>query len=341
MTVFLALVILGVLIFAHELGHFLAAKKAGVRVEEFALGFGPRLLSVQRGETRYSLRALPVGGFVRMAGTNPLEGPIDSRGFLKKSVGQRVSVLLAGPAMNFVLAILLFAIIFSALGVEMPTLVISDILEGHPAEKAGLVEGDRIVSIDGVTLNDWTHLVTTINGSLGEQITLVVERDGEQRIVDLTPKPRPEDPSLGFIGISPQVVAIRQGPLTALRNGLSYTLAVSALWIKGLIMMVLGQAKVDVAGPVGITQLIGEASRMGLRSLLYLSAALSANLGILNLLPIPALDGSRLAFLLVEGLRGRPVDPEKENLIHFLGFALLMLLALVVTYRDILRWGAS
>jgi len=340
-TILIALAVLGLLIFVHELGHFIAAKRADIRVEEFALGFGPRVLSVIRGETRYSLRAMPIGGFVRMSGTSALEGPVDHRGFINKGIWQRLGVLLAGPAMNFVLAILLFAIIFSILGIEVPTLQLAEVLEGHAAERSGFLRGDRVISVDGIEVQDWAHLVTLINASLGEEVVVVVERGGSQRILRVVPEPRPDDPSRGFIGISPDIDIVRQNPFTALKNALGYTLAVSVLWIRGLVLMILGKAQVDVAGPVGITQLIGEASKMGLRSLMYLSAALSANLGILNLLPIPALDGSRLAFLLVEGVRGKPVDPEKENLIHFLGFALLMIVAIVVTYRDILRWGAS
>lgn len=329
--------VFGLLVFIHELGHFLLAKKVGIRVDEFALGFGPVLGSVKRGETLYAVRLFPLGGYVRMAGSTPQDQD-DARGFAKRTVGQRMQVILAGPVMNFLLAVVIFAAAFATYGiVKVDGTAVGQVLSGKPAERAGLRVGDRVVAVDRVQVKGWDDLVARIQASPGRQVVFTVNRGGSTLDLTVTPEVNPDTPGKGFIGIGPSVVRQRLTPFGAVATAVGETGRMIILWVRGLTTAIFRGQTADVAGPVGITQMIGEATRAGLMNLLFLAAALSANLGLLNLLPIPALDGSRFLFLMVEKVRGKPVDPEKENFIHFIGFAFLLLLLVAITYRDIAR----
>jgi len=335
-----SVLVFGLLIFIHELGHFLLARRAGIPVKEFALGFGPVLVSARRRETVYSWRLFPLGGFVRMVGLGP-EDQDDARGFNRQPVGRRFMVIAAGPAMNFILATVLFALVFAVYGMATAeSTAIGEVLDGYPAAEAGLRPGDRVLAIDGTPVRQWTDLVVTVQQHQGVPLAFLIERQGREITLTVTPAEHPQRPGQGFIGLSPQVVVRRLDPLSALYRGVSHTGRIALLWAHSLGMLLRGQGTAEVAGPVGIIGMIGEQARQGLANLIWLAAVLSANLGFINLLPIPALDGSRLVFLAVEGVRGRPMDPEKENFIHLVGFALLILLILLVTYRDIQRLSA-
>ncbi|HEY8414486.1 MAG TPA: RIP metalloprotease RseP [Thermaerobacter sp.] len=345
LTVFWTVAVFALLIVIHELGHFWAAKRKGVLVYEFAVGFGPRLGAVRRGETEYTLRLLPLGGFVRMAGMQPGEEGLEKvpveRRFLERPLPDRVSIIAAGPLMNVALAVLLFALVFAVVGVPQPVPVVAGVEQGYPAAEAGLRPGDRIVAIDGRAVDDWGDVVTTVQEAAGRTLAITVEREGQRLTLRVMPRPDPRRPGTGVIGIRPELETFRTGVIEALRLGAVHTLRVAAGFVLALVNLVTGQGGIDVVGPVGIGQQIGEAARVGLSQVILLAAVLSANLALVNLLPIPALDGGRLLFLAVEAVRGRPVDPEQENLVHFLGFALLMLLAIFITYRDILRLNGS
>ncbi len=341
-TLLISAVLFGVLIAIHELGHFLLAKATGVTVHEFSLGYGPRLLMIRRGETEYSVRLIPWGGYVRMAGLQPGADDWEHEGaFHRRTVGQRMAVMAAGPAMNLVLAAVLFAGIFAVAGMTVPTLEVREAMSGYPAAVAGLREGDIIIAIENTRLRDWSHLVEIVQRNRGVPLRFLVERAGRQFEVTVTPVEHPELPGKGFVGIGPRVLVRRPGPVAALWYGLKRTFEVSVIWIRGLVLAILGRVPADFTGPVGIAQLVGEAARVGWTSVFYLAGVLSANLALLNLLPVPALDGSRLLFLSWEALRREPVDPEKENFIHLLGFVFLVAVALIITYRDILRLGGG
>jgi regulator of sigma E protease len=330
-----SIVIFGLLIFAHELGHFLVAKRAGIGVTEFAIGFGPRLFGWQAGETTYSLRIFPLGGFVRLVGENPEESAL-AGSFQSKPVWQRFAVIAAGPLMNFFLAVLLFSLIyFVFVGIPLyQSTAIGNVLPGGRAEAVGLLPGDRLLIVAEQEVNDWHALVRAINAHPEQIITIEFLRNDVRQSIQVTPRRDPET-GRGLIGISPEVRLYALLP--SIRQGLSHTLWFLSFIAGSIVQMITGRVAPDVVGPVGIIQIVGEVARTGMVNLLSLAAIISVNLGLLNILPIPALDGSRLLFLAVEGLRGRPVDPRKESFVHFIGFTVLIFLMIVVAYRDLLR----
>lgn len=335
-TFWASIVVFGVLIFFHELGHFAVAKAVNIKVHEFSLGFGPRIAGLTRGETTYNLRLLPLGGFVRMAGMNPEEDEVeDERGFNKKTVFQRASVIFAGPLMNFVLAIVLLAVIFMTQGIPTPTTSIDQLVPEQPAQTAGLLPGDEITGINGERVQSWTDISDKIASSPGRSLTVEVKREGVDKTFTLVPVAN--EKGLGKIGVYPAQVTQPVGLLESLARGAEYTARVSWMIIDFIGKMITGSAPADLGGPVRVISEINKAVGMGVYHLLQLGAFLSINLGLFNLFPIPALDGSRIMFLGLERLRGRPVDPKKENFIHLVGFGMLLLLIVVITYNDVVQ----
>lgn len=339
-TVLITIAVLGVLIFFHELGHFWFAKRNGIYVHEFAIGFGPRVLAFQRGETTYSLRALPLGGFVRMAGMHPDEEGLHevppSQRFLNKPIRVRFRVIFGGPLFNLLLAVLVFALLFAVIGVATPSLTIEAVEPGMPAAEAGLLPGDRIAAINDEPIDRWEQVVALVQSHPEETLTIAFVRSGQMRQVEVVPL-RSEQGG-GVIGIRPGVEFVRHNVFQAIAAGFAWTGQVIVGFFGALSDIITGTAAGDVIGPIGIGAEIGAATRSGgLPNLLALTALLSINLGLINLLPIPALDGSRLLFLVVEWLRGRPLDPDKEGMIHFVGFALMIGLLIFISIRDLAR----
>lgn len=340
LTVIASIFVFGLLISFHEFGHFIVAKLVGVKVYEFSIGFGPKLLSIPGKDTSYNLRLLPLGGFVRMAGMEPNEevDELDQeRGFNKKSVWQRMSVIFAGPLMNFFLAVLLLAVVFSFQGQPVPSALsgVGDVVAGDPAQKAGIIAGDRIVAVDGQKVEKWDELVTIISARPEQEITVDVIRDNKE--LQFTVQTLRNEEGVGKIGIYPMEEYIPIGPLKALSLGAEWTARISLMIMDFISKMIFGQASPDLGGPVRVVTEIGKAAHLGFFMLLQMAAFLSINLGLFNLFPIPALDGSRILFLAWEKLRGRPVDPVRENFIHLVGFGLLLLLMVIITYNDILH----
>ena len=350
------------LIVFHEYGHYAFGKLFGVRVDEFSVGFGPRLAGFHRGETDYSLRILPLGGFCRLAGLEaepddlardqlaprdetasgrdaaaPIPESIPpGRSFRDKPFWQRLLIIAAGPLFNIALAVLFFALVFSWVGVPGdPTLLVQSVQSGTPAQQVGLQTGDRLISVNGVQLSDWSDFQHKVLDSHGEEIRLGIERDGQQRVLTIIPKLR--DDGTAYIGVYPASEMQRMPVGRGLGQAFVATWGVLVGWFQGIGMMFSNAAGVDVMGPIGIGEQIYQASQLGAAYLLMWAALISANLGLINLLPIPALDGSHLLFIAIEWVRGRPVDPDKQNTVTFIGFALLMLLMLVITYRDLVR----
>lgn len=349
------IVVLGLLVFAHEFGHFAVAKRVGIKVEEFALGMGPRLIGVRRGETLYSLRLLPLGGYCKMAGEDSAGGGLSAeklpeaekkRQFGAKTPIQRALVLVAGPFMNFILAALVYAALFGLFGIPtgyVEGAVIGEVSPGTPAAEAGLLPGDHILAVNGTSVKTWEEMAGKVSSQPGRPLVLIVKRPGRsgELRVKVTPQALKQPESgkvIGFIGVVRRSSEVRKvGLLESVRLGILQTWQVILAMLSGLWQLVTGKAQGPVTGPVGIARMTGQAARYGLNSLLELMAFLSINLGIVNLLPVPALDGGRLVFLGVEAVRGRPLNPEKEGFIHFIGFAVLMLFLAVVTLKDLQR----
>jgi regulator of sigma E protease len=337
LTFVASIFVFGILIFFHELGHFAVAKFVGIKVHEFSLGFGPKLLTLPKGDTSYNLRILPLGGFVRMAGMDPNEKDEedDGRGFNSKTVGQRIAVIFAGPLMNFLLAVLLFSTIFIFQGIPVATTVISEVIPDFPAAKSGIMAGDRILAVDGQPVDSWEELSGTISQKPEQEIEVTVLREGvEKSFRVFTAR---DENNTGKLGIYPEQGLSKGNLFQALALGADYTARITWMILDFVAKMILGQTPADVGGPVRVVSEIGKAAQVGFFFLLQLSAFLSINLGLFNLFPIPALDGSRILFLFWEKVRGRPVDPVKENFIHLIGFGLLLLLIVVITYNDILQ----
>ena len=343
-TIISFLGILVVLIIAHELGHLVTAKASGVRVEEFGLGLPPRLLSVRRGETLYSLNAIPLGGFTKMAGEGDPKVP---RSLASKSIGTRLLVLSSGSLMNLLLPLLLFSIAFMVPHTMVTEpVVIKEVAPNSPAAAAGIEAGDVIISINEKLVRNTGDLHRYIYLYLGQEITLLTEHGDSTKEVQLIPRWKPPEDE-GAIGISLDIDAIMSNRTIvsqrypfweAIPLGASECIETFVLLKNGIISMIIGAAPVEFAGPVGIAQLTGEVAKAGIRPLLVFAAFLSINLAIINIFPLPALDGGRIAFVLLEWVRrGKRVSPKTEGLVHFIGFAMLMAVILLITYQDIIR----
>ncbi|MDR7480986.1 MAG: M50 family metallopeptidase [Armatimonadota bacterium] len=329
-----AIVAFGAMIFFHELGHFLMAKRAGVRVHAFAIGFGPALVRWTRGGTRYALNLLPFGGYVRMEGEDSATAGEGS--FQAKSVGARISIIAAGPLMNLVMAVVILAVAAAAGGVATSTRV-RTIEAGWPAEAAGLQPGDRIVGIGGQVMGT-DQLIDTINRSVDRTLVLDVRRGAEALSVTVTPRLDPAR-GVGRIGFAPEPVFTRLHPGAALVWGVHQTGRYIVL-LAGIIERLVREGRLleHLGGPLAAGDQLRQAAELGILVFLHLTAQFSILIGFFNLLPIPALDGGRLAFLLAEAVRRRPVlDARREGLVHTVGLALLLLLLATVTLRDLRR----
>lgn len=327
-----ALLVLTVLVFVHELGHFYAGKKLGFRIDEFAIGMGPVVCSKEQNGTRFAIRALPIGGLCAFHGED--EGVSDPECFNAQPVWKRMIVVLAGPFMNILLAVVLAVIILMTYGEYMP--MINDFTaENTPAEAAGIQVGDIITEIDGKSITYYAECTDYIRQADHAGIEVTVRRGGSDVTLTARDIYDPESGSnrLG-IYISPE--RLRYGLLEAATNSVRYTCYIVKEMFKVLGGLFTGSVTSDdVAGPVGTISIIGQAVRAGFEVVLRLGVLISINLGIMNILPIPALDGGRFLFMVIEAVRGKPIPPEKEGMIHMAGLVLLFSLMILLTVMDV------
>jgi regulator of sigma E protease len=414
-TVIAFVVIFGALVFFHELGHLIFAKRAGILCREFAIGFGPKVFSFKKGETVYTIRLLPLGGFVRMAGEDPemidvkpgqriglmfdKNGKVNKiivnhkdeypeakvieveradlerelyiegyerdheklqrfelsdpayfvmnreeiqiapyhRQFASKTLGQRAMAIFAGPLMNFILAFIIFVVIGMLQGYPVDKPIIGELTNNGSAIKAGLQQHDVVLSINGQSVSSWTDVVEIIRNNPEKELLFKVKRENKVLDIAVTPEAKEvQGKTIGLIGV--------YGPMEksffgSFKQGAMETYYWTKEIVVGLVHLLTGQFSFDMlSGPVGIAVSTHKVAESGLYYLMKWGAILSINLGIINLLPIPALDGGRLTFFAIEALRGKPIDRQKEGMVHFIGFALLMLLMLVVTWNDIQKF---
>ncbi|WP_018130788.1 RIP metalloprotease RseP [Effusibacillus pohliae] len=343
MNIVMALLALGILIFIHELGHFWAARATGVKVEEFAVGFGHPILKFRRGETVYRLNWFPFGGYVKMLGEDNPEAANAPDNFNNRPLAARMLVIVAGVLMNFLGAIVILALMINLFGFptnDIKDIYVAKVAQGSPAEQAGLQPNDRLLEINGkkiVTQNDFTR---EIQANEGRPVTVRVQRDTRTLDLQVTPVRQGNNPPMIGIGIDGTRVYQKYGGF--LQNtyfAIRHTGEITYMTVDGFAKLVTGQlAFKDMAGPVGIIQVTGQASQAGLPSYLYIMAMLSVNLAVLNLVPIPGLDGGRLLFLIIEGLRGgKRIPLEKEASINLIGILFLLGLMVIVTFQDVFK----
>ncbi len=348
-TIVAFLVALGILVFVHELGHFAVAKRLGVLVQRFSIGFGPVLFARRRGETEYAVSAMPLGGYVKMLGEEDEEEAqaAPERAFSTQSLLRRSAIVFAGPAMNFLFAFLVYAVLFLAVGAEVPSTEprVGGVAAGSPAEQAGLRAGDRVVAVDGRPTTTWEALARTVRDSKGAPLALTVDRAGTEMGVTVTPELRASRSVFGeetgevyLIGIEASHDWTPVGPVQAVVMAGQQTATASYLVVQGLFLMMQGRVPLrELGGPIAIARAAGQQARAGTRYFLSMLAFLSINLGVLNLLPIPALDGGHLALFAVEGVLGRPLRQRHRELAQQVGLLLLLSLMVFVFYNDIHR----
>ncbi|MGE5248098.1 MAG: RIP metalloprotease RseP [Verrucomicrobiota bacterium] len=342
-------VVLGVLIFVHEFGHFIVARKLGVGVTKFSFGFGPKLFGVQRGETEYLVSAVPLGGYVKLVGeTDAEEVPADQRerSFSHKPVWVKMAVVAAGPIGNLLFAVLVFWLVFLG-GVPSLTTQVGDVVAGGPAARAGIQKGDVVVRVDGAAVSTWEDLAARIRmGTPGKPLQITVRRDGVEKTIAVAPELREgrtlfgekvSEPKIG-IAAGQQIVYQRIGVGAAFLKAGSETgklVYLTAMTVVKLIMRVLPSD--TLGGPILIAQMAGDQARQGASAFAYFLGLLSVNLGILNLLPIPILDGGHLLFFSVEALMRKPISHQARAVAQQVGLALILTLTALVFYNDIVR----
>lgn len=337
LTILAAIFVFGVLVTVHEFGHFITAKMTGMRVDEFAIGFGPKIYQQQEGETLYSLRAIPLGGYNRIAGMDP-DDPPEPGSFKSRPIPARMLVILAGALMNFILPVLLFSGIFMAEGMDEPVNepVLGTVAPYQAAERAGLRAGDRILAINGRPMGDWNEIVATLRGNGVQEVTLTAERGGQTAEYKMTPVYNSEL-QRPLIGISPRMEKRSFAPLEAVQMGFKYTGYIITAMLEGLQKIITGRQAAEVAGPIGVAQMAGQVAQQGVLPLINFVAFLSINLGVINLLPLPALDGGHFVLLLLEALRGKPLGSRAMSNIQAVGVALILGITLFSTFKDITR----
>lgn len=328
MTIVYAVIMFCLLIFIHELGHFIAAKGCGVKVNEFALGMGPAIFKKQKGETLYALRVFPIGGYCAMEGED--EESEDERAFNNKKSWQKALIVVAGAAMNFILCVVIMIGISIYSGT--PTTTIGELSPGAPAEAAGMKVGDEILSIDDRQVNEWNDILEAITAA-EDNVTVQVNRQGQILTMESA---LDEQDGRQIIGIVPER---DHGVIAGVVNGIKSTGKMTTVMIDSFRMLFTGEVGVkELSGPVGIVYVVNDTASLGAIYIFYLTALISLNLAIVNMLPFPALDGGRLLFIIIRKITGKAITDEMEGKVHFIGIMLLFALMIYVTWNDIVRF---
>ena len=348
-TALATIIVLGVLVFVHELGHFLMAKLFGVRVDAFSLGFPPKLLHQKIGDTDYRLSMIPLGGYVKLFGENPKDEvppELQPVSFSHHPLWHRFLIVSAGPAFNLIFAALALFLVFAFSGIPYLTTEIGGVKEGSPAAQAGLQKGDQILSVEGQAMSRWENLALAIRQSGEQPLTLSVRRGDRDFQVQVTPQ-RMETSDIFGGKVSAMIIGITSGdhpaveqvgPIRALKQGVLFTGRLTWLTVESLYKLVARQVPLkSIGGPILIAQVAGKQAEMGVTYLVQFMAALSVNLFLLNLLPIPVLDGGHLFFFTLEAIRGKPMPLKHREMAQGLGLMLLLALMILVFYQDILR----
>jgi regulator of sigma E protease len=343
------IIVLGVLVFFHEFGHFIVARFFGVGVEKFSLGFGPRLFGKTVGMTDYRVSAIPLGGYVKMVGEEPgadIDAEMIPYSFTHKSVYKRMAIVVAGPLFNVFLAIVIFWILFAIFGTYDRDTVIGKLSANSPAQKAGLLVNDRITAINGVAIESWEAMSKMIKASQGKETAISVKRGEDALTVKVIPELRKVKTEFGdeeeryLIGVeaSGDLIPRKLGFIPALGESLRQCWEITRITVLSMVKMVEGKiSKKELGGPIMIAKMAGDQARTGIANLIYFIALISINLAILNIMPIPVLDGGHLLFFLVEAVKGSPVSQNTRETAQQVGMLILLLLMIFVFYNDLTR----
>ncbi|MBR1661321.1 MAG: RIP metalloprotease RseP [Acidaminococcaceae bacterium] len=338
LTILACIFVFGILVTVHEFGHFITAKLTGMKVEEFSIGFGPKIYQQQEGETLYSLRMLPLGGYNKIAGMDPEDPDDPERGFNSKPAASRMLVILAGSLMNFILPVIIFFGIFLAYGMEVPENrpILGQVVEGYPAAQSGLKEGDRILSINGNPVKEWNDIRNEIILAGIKRIPFEVQRGNEKITISVTPDVNPET-GKPFIGIVSSLKKVELTPMQAAVSSVTATKNIIKNMYASLYHMITGKAKAEISGPIGVAKMAGQVAHKGFDMLLQFTAMLSLNLAIINLLPLPALDGGHFLILLIEAVTGHKLGKNAMQNIQKVGVAMILALTIFATFKDLTR----
>jgi regulator of sigma E protease len=348
MTFLSAIILLGIIILVHELGHFLFAKMLGVRVMKFSLGFGPKLIGKKFGDTEYVISAIPLGGYVKMLGEVPGEELKDEErpfAYNYQKIWKRFLIVLFGPIFNLLFAVLIFFFSFMN-GVPILVPEIGDVMQGTPAEKAGLMKGDKIVEIDGVSIEQWDQMTDIIHKNPGKPLGLGIQRNGAILHLEIKPEKKMvknvfgEEKPVGLIGIKPSgnTVVKKENISIAFSDSIIRTGEISTLTLVSIVKLFQRVIPMDtLGGPILIVQMAGEQASRGFLNFFVFMAIININLGVLNLLPIPILDGGHLLFMGIEAIRRKPVSEKVVALSQKIGLALILSLMAFVIYNDFMR----
>lgn len=329
---------IGLLVFIHELGHFITAKLYKLKVELFAFGFGPELIGFTYGETRYSICLFPLGGMVKLPGEDLDSSTGSPDEFLSQPWYKRMTIALAGPLMNYALAAVFFASVVYFWGISKPVTaaVIGQVIEGKPAAQAGLKEGDKIVRIGDTPINSWEEMASIIYKRPEVRVEILVERGGKLKQYSLKTIKDPRS-GYGLIGIAPQFTMEKYGVLGSLKLGAQLTWLQTYYTLKYLWLKLVEWEKPELAGPIGVIQVLAKAAKMGLANMLYLLGVISTALGLFNLLPIPLVDGGHIFMALFEFATKKPLNKKTIYVANFVGLGIIIFIFIFATYSDISR----
>lgn len=338
LTILYIIIGFGIIIFFHEFGHFICAKKTGVGVEKFSIGFGPQIFGFKRGQTNYSLSLIPLGGYVKMAGEERKSSTGNKDEFYSQPWGKKMLILISGALMNFILGILLFFIFSFFYGVAVPenSTEIGQVIENTPAAKVGLVPGDKILEINTKDVNSWEEMTQEIITHPGEEIKLKILRDSEEIIIKVIPE-YDEQKQGGFLGITPVYVTKKLNFIDSLKNAFWTTGNIIVLTLKSIWWIITGRVRAELMGPVGIGMMMAQTVKYGFSQFITLLGLISVSIGLFNLFPIPVLDGGNALFFTIEAIRKKPLSEKTIQITQTLGIVFLIILVIFATQQDILR----
>jgi len=329
----------GIVVLFHELGHFMAAKGMGVRVEKFSMGFGPEWFGFTKGKTRYKVCLFPLGGYVKMYGEDPGEGTKgEPDEYLSQKWWKKMIIVCSGSLMNFVLAVLIFTFLMSVVGVSVPDVrpVVGSVAPSSPADTGGIKEGDVILSVGGEDISTWNQMADIIHANPGKKLKIVILRGTERLKKEIVPA-YDKNGKIGLIGIVTRMERKRYGIFYSLVESVKSVTALCYLILHSLWLMITGKLPPDIAGPVGIAQIIGKVTKTGWLELANFIGVISVNLGLFNLFPIPLVDGGHILTIGIEAIRGKSLPPEKIKIIQNIGILIILAIFIFATYQDMIR----